>query len=83
MGKNPRSATLSVNLPMELAQAVYQQVREGRFTSDDEVVRAALRQFLQVDVVPGPQSGSHADDAEPDRRTGGRGGRRQGTGPDR
>ncbi len=49
MAKNLRSATLSVNLPMELAQAVYQQVRDGKFTSDDEVVRAALRQFLHVD----------------------------------
>ncbi len=48
MAKNLRAACLSVNLPMELAQAVYQQVREGKFTSDDEVVRAALRQFLHV-----------------------------------
>lgn len=65
MPKNLRSATLSVNLPMELAQAVYQQVRDGKFTSDDEVVRAALRAFLHVDEhVPAPE------DSAPSRRKG-------------
>jgi Arc/MetJ-type ribon-helix-helix transcriptional regulator len=62
MAKNLRSATLSVNLPMELAQAVYQQVRDGKFDSDDEVVRAALRHFLQTD------EGDAAPEVEPTRR---------------
>ncbi|MBL8728040.1 MAG: hypothetical protein JNM25_06390 [Planctomycetes bacterium] len=72
MAKNLRAATLSVNLPMELAQAVYRQVREGRFTSDDEVVRAALRQFLQVDEASA--AAPKVDDRAADRpRRGGRG----------
>lgn len=68
MAKNPRSATLSVKLPMELAQAVYQQVRDGKFDSDDEVVRAALRQFLQLDAgggEPAPDAPGRRRDRAP------------------
>jgi hypothetical protein len=61
MAKNLRAAILSVNLPMELAQAVYQQVREGKFTSDDEVVRAALRQFLHVGDGPSTTGGPEVE----------------------
>jgi Arc/MetJ-type ribon-helix-helix transcriptional regulator len=53
--KNLRSTTLSVNIPMEIAQALYQQVRDGKFASDDDVVRAALRAFLKVGEGPAPE----------------------------
>ncbi|MEO6597127.1 MAG: ribbon-helix-helix domain-containing protein [Planctomycetota bacterium] len=75
MPKNLRAATLSVNLPMELAQAVYQQVRDGKFTSDDEVVRAALRQFLKVGEGESESPTGVSDAAGSD--TGRRGGRRK------
>jgi hypothetical protein len=47
--KNKRGTALSVNMPMAMAQAVYQQVRDGHFDSAGAVIRAALRQFLQLD----------------------------------
>lgn len=46
MAKNQRSATLSISLPIEIVQAVYQQVRDGKYPSDDVVVYEALRRFL-------------------------------------
>jgi|JI9StandDraft_2_1071091.scaffolds.fasta_scaffold291534_1 Arc/MetJ-type ribon-helix-helix transcriptional regulator len=65
MGKNLKSTTLSVNIPVEIAQALYQQVRDGKFTSDDEVVRAALRHFLKIGEQPENPS---TDDAPPTKR---------------
>ena len=47
--KNRRATALSVSLPMEMAQAVYQQVRDGTYHSAGAVVREALRQLLKLE----------------------------------
>jgi hypothetical protein len=48
IGKNKRGTALSINLPMEMAQAVYEKVRDGSFDSAGAVVREALRQMLKL-----------------------------------
>lgn len=53
--KRKRGTALSINLPMEMAQAVYEKVRDGTFDSAGAVVREALRQMLKLgddDVAP-------------------------------
>jgi Arc/MetJ-type ribon-helix-helix transcriptional regulator len=47
--KRKRGTALSVNLPMEMAQAVYDKVRDGSFDSAGAVIREALRQLLKLD----------------------------------
>ena len=46
MAKNQQATTLGISLPVEMAQAVFQEVRDGRFTSASEVVREALQRML-------------------------------------
>ena len=58
--KNRRGTALSIKLPMEMAQAVYQQVREGNFDTAGGVIRAALCSMLGLDefgraVPPKPE----------------------------
>ena len=53
--KRKRGTALSINLPMGMAQAVYEKVRDGTFDSAGAVVREALRQMLKLaddDVAP-------------------------------
>ncbi len=40
---------MSVNMPMAMAQAVFQEVRKGTYASAGAVVRAALREMLKLD----------------------------------
>jgi Arc/MetJ-type ribon-helix-helix transcriptional regulator len=47
--KGKRGTALSVNLPLAMAQAVYEKVRDGTFDSAGAVIREALRQMLELD----------------------------------
>jgi hypothetical protein len=60
---------MTIHLPEDLERFVNDQVRAGRFPSEDEVVREALerlrRQSPPVQPQPGPGSiGAMRDDAE-------------------
>lgn len=57
--KQKRGTALAVNVPLEMAQAVFQLVRSGAYASAGAVVRAALTQFLQSPAEP---SGPPASD---------------------
>lgn len=60
--KQKRGTALAVNVPLEMAQAVYQLVRDGTYTSAGAVVRAALTQFLRAPVDPDRGPGRGDDD---------------------
>lgn len=49
MARNMKATTLSVTIPVAMAQAVYQEVRDGRYASASDVVRAALQALLKLD----------------------------------
>jgi Arc/MetJ-type ribon-helix-helix transcriptional regulator len=61
---------MEIHLPEDLQRFVHDQVRAGRFPSEDQVVCAALRQFQRVQQpaaaqpVPDPWLGSMREDAE-------------------
>ena len=60
---------MEIHLPEDLLRFVHDQVRTGRFLSEDQVVREALRQFQKVQEpaaqpVSDPWLGSMRDDAE-------------------
>ena len=62
---------MEIHLPEELQQFLHEQVRTGRFPSEDQVVRKALEQFKQaqgpaVAAQPtnDPWLGSMREDAE-------------------
>jgi putative addiction module CopG family antidote len=63
--KNRRATALSVSLPMEMAQAVYQQVRDGTYHSAGAVIREALRQLLKLE---GEESTAEPEVTESPRR---------------
>ena len=63
--KNRRATALSVSLPMEMAQAVYQQVRDGTYHSAGAVIRAALRQLLKLE---GEESAAEPEATDSPRR---------------
>jgi Arc/MetJ-type ribon-helix-helix transcriptional regulator len=65
MARNMKATTLSVTIPVTMAQVVYDQVREGRYASASEVVRAALQQMLKLDASGGFIG--TGDDDEPGR----------------
>ena len=50
--KQKRGTALVANVPLEMAQAVFQLVRSGAYASAGAVVRAALTQFLNSPVDP-------------------------------
>jgi hypothetical protein len=59
MGQQRRSTTFSITLPPDMAEAVFQQVKQGHHGSPGAVIRAALQQLLQLDedgvpLVPPP-----------------------------
>ncbi|MGO9468451.1 MAG: type II toxin-antitoxin system ParD family antitoxin [Isosphaeraceae bacterium] len=61
---------MEIHLPEELERFVHDQVRTGRFHSEDQVVREALWQFQKVQEsattqpTPDPWLGSMREDAE-------------------
>jgi Arc/MetJ-type ribon-helix-helix transcriptional regulator len=61
---------VEIHLPEDLQRFVHDQVRIGRFPSEDQVVREALRQFQEVQgpaaapPTPDPWLGSMREDAE-------------------
>lgn len=63
--KNRRATALSVSLPMEMAQAVYQKVRDGTYHSAGAVIREALRQLLKLE---GEESAAEPEATESPRR---------------
>ena len=61
---------MEIHLPDDLERFVQDQVRTGRFPSEDQVVREALRQFQRSQApggnaaTPDPWLGSMRDDAD-------------------
>jgi len=61
---------MEIHLPDDLERFVHDQVRTGRFPSEDQVVREALREFQRVQEsaaappTPDPWLGSMREDAE-------------------
>jgi len=57
---------MMIHLPAELERFVHDQVVAGRYSSEDEVVRAALEQLrMHAPLAPGPGSiGAMRDDAD-------------------
>ena len=62
MARDPskRGTALSVNMPAEMAQAIYGLVRAGAYDSAGAVIREALRQFLERDGIT---AGTPADNS--------------------
>lgn len=61
-----RKHNMTIHLPAELERFVHDQVVAGRYSSEDEVVRAALEQLrMHAPLPPGPGSiGAMRDDAD-------------------
>ncbi len=70
MVKQPRSTQLSISLPQEMAQAVYQQVKNGTYTSAGDLIREAVRQLLERDGAPDDTPPAPADPNQRQPRTG-------------
>ena len=49
MARHSRYTTLSISMPLELAQAVFAEVRSGRFDTESGVVCEAIRRMLEGD----------------------------------
>lgn len=49
MGQPKRATTFSVTLPPAMAEAVFQQVKQGHHGSAGAVIRAAVQQLLKLD----------------------------------
>lgn len=62
MARNQKATTLSVTIPVTMAQAVFQLVRDGRFSSPSEATREALQLLLDKEGVtlPPPDDPSHS-----------------------
>lgn len=72
MAKHQKATHLSISLPQDLAQAVYQQVRNGTYNSAGELIRDAVRRLLEAsDPQTGAASAAAIDD-ERQPRTGSR-----------
>ena len=54
MGQPRRATTFSVTIPPEMAEAVYQQVKQGIHGSAGAVIREALRLMLKFDEDGAP-----------------------------
>lgn len=55
-----KRTAMSVNLPTQMVQAIFQQVRNGTYGSAGELIRDAVRQLLKLDeegnAPPPPQT---------------------------
>jgi hypothetical protein len=56
MGQPRRSTTFSVTIPPDMAEAVFQQVKQGIHGSAGAVIREALRLMLDLDEDGAPNS---------------------------
>ncbi len=67
MGQQRRSTTFSVTIPPDMAEAVFQQVKQGHHGSPGAVIREALRQMLKLDEdgVPLEAPPAPATETEP------------------
>ena len=64
MARHSRYTTLSISMPLELAQAVFAEVRSGRFDTESGVVCEALRRMLEGDGDGDADAQTSADDED-------------------
>lgn len=62
MARHSRYTTLSISMPLELAQAVFAEVRSGRFDTESGVVCEALRRMLEGDGDADTQTSTDDED---------------------
>jgi len=68
MARHSRYTTLSISMPLELAQAVFAEVRSGRFDTESGVVCEALRRMLEGDGDADTQTSTDDEDDGSSRR---------------
>jgi Arc/MetJ-type ribon-helix-helix transcriptional regulator len=68
MARHSRYTTLSISMPLELAQAVFAEVRSGRFDTESGVVCEALRRMLEGDCDADAQTSADDEDDGSSRR---------------
>jgi Arc/MetJ-type ribon-helix-helix transcriptional regulator len=68
MARHSRYTTLSISMPLELAQAVFAEVRSGRFDTESGVVCEALRRMLEGDGDADAQTSADDEDDGSSRR---------------
>lgn len=69
MARHSRYTTLSISMPLELAQAVFAEVRSGRFDTESGVVCEAIRRMLEGDGDADTQTSTDDEDDGSSRRT--------------
>ena len=69
MARHSRYTTLSISMPLELAQAVFAEVRSGRFATASGVVCEAIRRMLEGDGDADTQTSTDDEDDGSSRRT--------------
>lgn len=69
MARHSRYTTLSISMPLELAQAVFAEVRSGRFDTESGVVCEALRRMLEGDGDADTQTSTDDEGDGSSRRT--------------
>jgi hypothetical protein len=62
MARHSRYTTLSISMPLELAQAVFAEVRSGRFDTESGVVCEAIRRMLEGDGDADTQTSTDDED---------------------
>lgn len=76
MGQQKRATTFSITLPPPMAEAVFQQVKQGHHGSPGAVIREALRQMLKLDEDGEPLEPSPPPSTETEPKWKQRGGSR-------
>lgn len=69
MARHSRYTTLGISMPLELAQAVFAEVRSGRFDTESGVVCEALRRMLEGDGDADTQTSTDDEDDGSSRRS--------------
>jgi len=69
MARHSRYTTLSISMPLELAQAVFAEVRSGRFDTESGVVCEAIRRMLEGDGDADTQTSTDDEDDGSSRRS--------------